>query len=93
MQRKLTTARLESPLQLSFSVQSPVVTHEFRNLISKDILHEVAHIAFKASCEYNYISFEMSAITELESVLGIPRRQSVGFDFDLLSHSALAKAG
>jgi hypothetical protein len=65
---KHTTRRFGKPFQLSFLIQVPEISHLIRNLLAEDVLHEVPHVTLKACSEDDHISFEMRAISELETI-------------------------
>ena len=65
---KHTARRFSEPLQFSFLIQVPEISHLIRNLLAEDVLHEVPHVTLKACSEDDHISFEMRAISELETI-------------------------
>jgi hypothetical protein len=65
---KHTARRFGEPLQLSFLIQVPEISHLIRNLLAEDVLHEVPHVALKACSEDDHICLEMRAISELETI-------------------------
>jgi hypothetical protein len=65
---KRTARRFSKPLQLSFLIQAPEISHLTRNFLAENVLHEIPHVALKACSEDNHISFEMRTISELETI-------------------------